>query len=80
MIDLFETKLTVRRKRGMDRWRERERERKSRHPPFQTPLFRVSWTWFDSSSGRLWVYKTSRAFRHILHWMDFDLGTSKSYV
>ena len=30
MIDLFETKLTVRRKRGMDRWGERERERKSR--------------------------------------------------
>ena len=31
--------------------------------PFQSPLFRVLWTWFESLRGRLWVHETSKAFK-----------------
>ena len=58
----------------------KSREKEFKYPHFQSLLFRVSWTWFESLGERLWVYETSRAFRHVLHRMNFNLGTSKWHV
>ena len=49
--------------------RKREK-RQSRFSSFQRAHFVVLRSWFKLSSGRSWVYETSKLFKHILHHME----------
>lgn len=69
-------------KREREREKEikKEKEREHRFPHFQSLPFGVPRSWLESLGERLWVYETFTNYKHPLHPLDFDSGTSRSYV